>query len=255
MKGKIAVVLCMALFLLISSATWANTGSQLPVPQTQSASSGQFESFLNDLSPELKLVGALSALSLLPAILIACTAFTRIVIVLAMLRHALGLQQTPPNVVIIMLALFLTLFTMEPVLSNINTQAVQPYTQGEIGLSEALDKGHQPLKQFMISQTRETDFIAVYNMTQQPVPQSADEVKMVHLIPAFLLSELTVAFKIAFVVFIPFLLIDLVVASTLMSLGMIMVPPITIALPLKVMLFVLIDGWSLLAQSLFHSFS
>lgn len=254
MKSKIAVVLSMVLFLLFSSASWANTPPQV-TPSTPAVTAGTFESFLEDLTPELKIVGALSALSLLPAILIACTAFTRIVIVLAMLRHALGLQQTPPNVVIIMLALFLTLFTMEPVLTKINTDAIQPYMKGEIGLSQALDQGHQPLKQFMISQTRESDFTAVYNMTQQPVPQSAEEVKLVHLIPAFLLSELTVAFKIAFVVFIPFLLIDLVVASTLMSLGMIMVPPITIALPLKVMLFVLINGWSLLAQSLFHSFS
>ncbi len=215
----------------------------------------EVQSLLDQLTPELKIIAVLSALSLLPAILIASTAFTRIVIVLAMLRHALGLQQTPPNVVIIMLALFLTVFTMEPVFNKMYAETISPYLEGKIELQEALEQGHQPLKQFMISQTRESDFAAVYNMTQQPVPQSADEVKLVHLIPAFLLSELTVAFKIAFVVFIPFLLIDLVVASTLMSLGMIMVPPITIALPLKVMLFVLIDGWSLLAQSLFHSFS
>ncbi|WP_448214086.1 flagellar type III secretion system pore protein FliP [Colwellia sp. MEBiC06753] len=209
----------------------------------------------DSLAPELKIVAVLTSLSLLPAILIATTAFTRIVIVLSMLRHALGLQQTPPNMVLITLALFLTLFVMEPVITQINTNAFSLYMNETINLSEALSRSLGALRGFMISQTRESDVAAVLNMANQPIPNSVDEIKTLHLIPAFLLSELTVAFKIAFVIFIPFLLIDLVVASTLMSLGMIMVPPITIALPLKIMLFVLVDGWALLTQSLITSFT
>jgi flagellar biosynthetic protein FliP len=172
-----------------------------------------------------------------------------------MLRHALGLQQTPPNMVIITLSLFLTLYTMAPVWNSVESSAVKPYLANEIKLDSAISNAGKPFKQFMLSQTREEDFSAVMNMANVSPPNQLEDVSFIYLIPAFLLSELTTAFKIAFVIFIPFLLVDLVVASTLMSLGMIMVPPISIALPIKVMLFVLIDGWSLISHSLVSSFS
>lgn len=206
-------------------------------------------------APELKTLSLLTVLSFIPVLLIAVTAFTRIIIVLSLLRHALGLPQTPPNMVLITLALFLTVYCMQPVWQQINEQAVKPYHSQQISLEQAIDNGVEPLKSFMVSQTRESNFAAVYQMANAPLPASAQEVSLVYLIPAFLLSELTTAFQIAFVIFIPFLLIDLIVASVLMSLGMIMVPPISIALPIKVMVFVLIDGWSLVTQSLVSSFS
>ncbi|WP_273047474.1 flagellar type III secretion system pore protein FliP [Pseudoalteromonas sp.] len=210
---------------------------------------------LNDLAPELKVAGTLTLMSFLPIALIAMTAFTRIIIVLSMLRHALGLQQTPPNMVILTLSLFLTFYTMLPVWEKVEDNAIRPYAAQEIELEAAIEEGAVYVKQFMISQTREEDFEAVLSMANATVPNDVENVSFSYLVPAFLLSELTTAFKIAFVIFIPFLLVDLVVASVLMSLGMIMLPPISIALPIKVMLFVLIDGWALVSQSLVSSFS
>jgi flagellar biosynthetic protein FliP len=210
--------------------------------------------WLNDLAPELKILFTLTALSFIPGLLIAITAFARIVIVLSLLRQALGLMQTPPNLVIITLSFFLTWFAMQPVFSQAKSDALIPYLEQQIPLTEALDKGFSPFRAFMISQTREEDFEAVLTMANAKVPDSPQGVLTEHLIPAFLLSELKTAFQIAFVIFIPFLLIDLVVASTLMALGMIMVPPISIALPIKIMLFILIDGWTLITQSLLSSF-
>lgn len=209
---------------------------------------------LDDLSPELKVAGGLTLLSFIPLIVISMTAFLRIVIVLSMLRHALGIQQTPPNIVIITMSLFLTFFTMAPSINNIEKEAVLPYLAGEIELNEAVDNTIKPLRLFMISQTREEDMSTILKVSNQNIPDSAEDVAISALIPAFMLSELTTAFKIAFVIFIPFLLVDLVVATVLMSLGMIMVPPISIALPLKIMLFVAIDGWSLITESLISSF-
>lgn len=206
------------------------------------------------VAPELKTILILTSLSFIPVILIATTAFTRIIIVLSMLRHALGLQQTPPNTVLLTLALFLTLFTMRPVWEVIDANAIKPFLKEEIGLAAAIEKAETPLKAFMIKQTREEDFTAVIEMSESPMPDSMEDVELDILVPAFLMSELTTAFKMAFVIFIPFLLVDLVVASVLMSLGMIMVPPISIALPIKVMLFVLIDGWSLVSNSIVTSF-
>lgn len=210
---------------------------------------------IDSLSPEIKTVLGLSSLSFIPLLLVALTAFTRIIIVLSMLRHALGLQQTPPNVVMIALALFLTLFTMMPVLEKVENDSLKPYLNDQIGLADAIDNAKEPFKAFMLQQTREEDYLLMVKLAKAEVPKSANQIEMLHLVPAFLISELTTAFKIAFVIFIPFLLLDLVVASVLMSLGMIMVPPISIALPLKVMLFVLIDGWSLISASLIGSFS
>ncbi|NTS77375.1 flagellar type III secretion system pore protein FliP [Catenovulum sp. SM1970] len=227
------------------------------VPNYAMAASGITDNTItqiNELAPELKIAASLGLLSFLPIALIATTAFTRIIIVLAMLRHALGLQQSPPNIVLITLALFLTFFTMSPVYEKVNEEALKPYLNQEINYQVAFDRASKPIKAFMLSQTSEDNFQTIIKMSGANMPNDADEVSFVQLIPAFLLSELTTAFKIAFVIFLPFLAIDLITASTLMSLGMIMVPPITVALPLKVMLFVLIDGWGLIAGSLISSF-
>jgi len=209
---------------------------------------------LDDLSSELQLVGGLTLLSFIPLIVISMTAFLRIIIVLSMLRQALGVQQTPPNAVLITLALFLTFFTMSPAIKVIENTALTPYLQNKIELTQAVDNAMKPLRSFMISQTREQDMAVILKVSGSSLPSSPEQVETSKLIPAFMLSELTTAFKIAFVIFIPFLLIDLVVATVLMSLGMIMLPPISIALPLKIMLFVVIDGWALLTESLITSF-
>ncbi|WP_017462625.1 flagellar type III secretion system pore protein FliP [Dyella ginsengisoli] len=207
-----------------------------------------------DLSPILRSFLVLTVLSVLPLLVISLTSFTRIVIVFSLLRSALGLQQTPPNSVLVTLALFLTLFTMSPVLQQAKSQAIDPYIGKQISFEVAVEKGFDPLKLFMVRQTRQDDLVAVAHMANDAPPKTMQDVKALELIPAFMLSELRTAFQIGFVIFLPFLLIDLVVAAVLMALGMIMVPPSTISLPLKILLFLLINGWSLVAQALLASF-
>lgn len=207
-----------------------------------------------EVATAIKVLLALTVLSLAPAILIAMTSFTRIIVVLAMLRHALGMQETPPTTVLVSLALFLTLFSMAPVLDSINTSAFRPYMEGRLTFDKAFDKGLGPLREFMIRQTREQDLAVMLDVSKTPAPESIAEIKTVHLIPAFMLSELKTAFQIGFVVFLPFLLIDIVVSSVLMSMGMLMVPPMMISLPLKILMFVLIDGWNLIVRALLGSF-
>ncbi len=207
-----------------------------------------------DYTPALRNFVVLSMLSLLPVLLIGMTAFTRIVIVLSLLRHALGLPQTPPNSVIITLAICLTYFTMAPVANIVNEVALTPYLADEITSAEALERGMEPMRGFMVSQTRESDLRVVMDMANAPPPTTVDDIALSHLLPAFLLSELKTAFQIGFVIFLPFLLLDLVVGAVLMALGMIMVPPATVSLPLKILLFVLIDGWVLVSRALLSSF-
>lgn len=207
-----------------------------------------------EVATALKILAVLTALTLAPAALVVMTAFTRIIVVLAMLRMAIGMQETPPNSVLVSLALFLTLFTMQPVLSQIDSQAFQPYVGGKMGFERAAEAALQPLREFMIRQTRETDLLLMLDVSQAPAPQDVDEVRTVHLVPAFMLSELKTAFQIGFVVFLPFLLLDIVVSSVLMSMGMLMVPPMMISLPLKLLMFVLIDGWNLVVKALLGSF-
>lgn len=207
-----------------------------------------------DYSPILRSFLLLSLLSLIPLLLISLTSFTRVIVVLSLIRSALGLQQTPPNSVLITLALFLTFFTMAPVFQLAKTSGIDPYLRHEIPADVAVAKSFQPLKLFMIRQTREADLLAVVKMAHNKVPKTIDEVTALELVPAFMLSELRTAFQIGFVIFLPFLLIDLVVAAILMALGMIMVPPSTISLPLKILLFLLINGWTLIAQALLASY-
>ena len=207
-----------------------------------------------EMSSALRIFLGLTAMSLIPALLICMTSFLRITIVLSLLRHAIGLTDTPPNVVIITLSLFLTLFSMQPVLTRVNAESVQPYIAGTLKTGAAIDSATQPLKEFMIRQTREQDLGLMIELANAERPRTLDDVSMLHLIPAFMLSELRAAFQIGFVIFLPFLLIDLIVASVLMSLGMMMVPPSTVSLPLKLLLFVLIDGWNIVVRSLLSTF-
>lgn len=196
----------------------------------------------------------LTSLSFLPAMLLMMTSFTRIIIVLGLLRNALGTPSAPPNQVMLGLALFLTFFIMSPVLDKIYQEAYLPFSQDKISLEAALDKGAQPLRGFMLRQTRETDLALFARLANSPELPGPEAVPMRILLPAYVTSELKTAFQIGFTVFIPFLIIDLVVASVLMALGMMMVPPATISLPFKLMLFVLVDGWQLLLGSLAQSF-
>jgi len=202
----------------------------------------------------LQVLILMTVLTLLPAILLMMTAFTRIVIVLAILRQALGAGQTPPNQVLVGLALFLTLFVMGPVVQKINAEAVQPYMAGTIETTQALERAIVPLKGFMLEQTRESDIATFVRISGGKGFVSKDEVPLSILVPAFITSELKTAFQIGFLLFIPFVIIDLVVASVLMSMGMMMLSPVLISLPFKIMLFVLIDGWALIMGTLAQSF-
>ncbi len=196
----------------------------------------------------------LTALSFLPALLLMMTGFTRIIIVLSLLRQALGTQSSPPNQVLVGLALFLTFFVMGPVFDRIYTDAYQPYASNKITMPQALEKGSAPLKAFMMKQTREADLALFVKLSGDPQLNGPEDVPLRILVPSFVTSELKTAFQIGFAVFIPFLIIDMVVASVLMSMGMMMVSPALVALPFKLMLFVLVDGWHMLIGSLAESF-
>jgi flagellar biosynthetic protein FliP len=196
----------------------------------------------------------LTGLTFLPAMLLMMTSFTRIIIVFGLLRQALGTQTSPPNQVLVGLALFLTFFIMAPVGEKIYTEAYVPLAENKISFLEALDRGAVPLRAFMLRQTRDADLATFTKVANQPKPESADKVSMRVLIPAFVTSELKTAFQIGFIVFIPFLIIDMVVASVLMSMGMMMMSPVIVALPFKIMLFVLVDGWNLIIASIVRSF-
>ena len=197
----------------------------------------------------------LTALSFLPAVLLLMTGFTRIIIVLTLLRHALGTQTAPPNQVLIGLALFLTLFVMSPVLDRVYNDAYVPYTQKKLSFTDALARAETPIKGFMLKQTRQPDLALFMKLAREDKAQKPEEVPLKVLIPAFVTSELKTAFQIGFIIFIPFLIIDMVVASVLMSMGMMMLSPVLISLPFKLMLFVLVDGWNLLVGSLVQSFA
>ena len=206
-------------------------------------------------SLSLQLLLLLTALTFLPAILLLMTAFTRIIIVLSLLRHALGTQTSPPNQVMVGLALFLTLFVMAPVADKVYDDAYLPFSRNQISQTEALSRAEGPIKGFMLKQTREPDIALFMKLANAPAVANPGDVPLKVLIPAFVTSELKTSFQIGFIVFIPFIIIDLVVSSVLMSMGMMMLSPTLISLPFKLMLFVLADGWTLLISSLIQSFS
>ncbi len=207
-----------------------------------------------NLSTTLTLVILITALTLAPAILVLTTSFTRIIVVLAFLRQALATQQTPPNQVLIGLALFLTMFIMMPTYERVNSEALQPYIQQQMSQSEAFNRALIPIREFMFKQTRPQELKTMLQISGRGRPNTPDDVPTHVLVPAFVLSELKTAFMIGFLLYIPFLIIDMVVASTLMSMGMMMLPPIFVSLPFKIILFVLVDGWTLVVGNLVRSF-
>jgi len=207
-----------------------------------------------DVAVVLQIFFAMTVISLAPSLLMMTTSFTRIVVVLSFLRSALGTQQAPSNQIVVGLSLFLTFFIMAPVWQQINTQALQPYKAQTITQEEALKRGVAPVRKFMLSQVREKDLALFISLSKLPRPRNADDIPTMTLIPAYMISELKTAFQIGFLVFIPFLVLDMVVASVLMSMGMMMLPPVMISLPFKILLFVLVDGWGLVIGSLVKSF-
>jgi len=202
----------------------------------------------------VQLVALLTILSLAPAILVMVTSFTRIVVVLSLLRTAIGLQTAPPNAVVISLALFLTAFVMGPAFQTAYDQAIQPLVSGQIQPQQAFERGSVPFRAFMIKNVRDKDLALFMDLAKEPAPKDAESVPLRILVPAFMISELRRAFEIGFLLFVPFLVIDLVIASVLMSMGMMMLPPVVVSLPFKLIFFVLVDGWSLVAGSLVQSF-
>lgn len=206
-------------------------------------------------STSVTVIIAMTLLSLLPAILLTCTSFTKILVVLGLTRNALGLQQTPPNQVLAGLALFLSLFIMAPVLSTMNDVGVQPYLKGEKTSAQAYHDGVEPLKSFMLDHTKDAELQLLTNVADRKMPKDRSDVSMATLVPAFVLSELKQAFIIGFIIFIPFLVIDIVVSGALMALGMMMMPPVMVSLPFKLLLFVLVDGWALVIKSIVASYN
>lgn len=202
----------------------------------------------------VKIVLVMTVLTLAPAILIMMTSFTRIIVVLSFLRQAMGIQAMPPNQVMVGLALFLTFFIMGPSFSEMNTKGIQPYIAGKISQDQALETTLAPLRKFMFAQTRSQDLGLFVKLSKMPTPKTLADVPTMVLIPAFVISELKTSFQIGFVIFLPFLVIDMVAASVLMAMGMMMLPPVVVSLPLKIMLFVLVDGWSLIIGSMVNSF-
>lgn len=239
----------LAVVLLGTSACGTSAGLPKIDVSVGGASSPQ------DLAGGVQILILLTVLALAPSVLIMVTPFTRLVIVLSFTRNAIGVPQTPPNQVLIGLALFLTLFLSAPMLGKVNDTALQPFARGEIDQDTALLRAQAPVRDFMLRQTREKDIALFIYMNQQEAPRTPDDVPTTSLVPAFIISELKTAFQMGFVIFIPFLIIDMVVSSTLMSMGMMMLPPSLVSLPFKVLLFIMVDGWHLLARSLLMSFN
>lgn len=207
-----------------------------------------------DVATSLQIIVLLTVLSLAPAILVLMTCFTRIIVVFSFVRNALSVQQMPPNQVLIGLALFMTLFVMTPTFTQVNDTALQPYLAGQLNQTQALEKAAIPFKHFMAKQTREKDLLLFIEYRKSPMPKTVDEIPLSTLVPAYTISELKTAFQIGFMIFIPFLIIDLVVSTTLMSMGMMMLPPVMISLPFKILLFVMVDGWYLIVKSLLQGY-
>jgi len=208
----------------------------------------------DDVVNTIKILVILTVLTLAPAILIMMTGFSRILIVLSFVRQALGTQQMPPNQLLVGLALFLTFFIMAPVFNEVNTRAIQPYLEGSMNQEVAFNEAMAPMRKFMFNQTRDKDLSLFVSMAKMDTPRTRADVPNSVLIPAFIISELKTAFQIGFIIYLPFLVIDMVVSSVLMAMGMMMLPPVMISLPFKIMLFVLVDGWGLLVGSMVRSF-
>ena len=252
-KLKFATVffLLAAIFILFIGPAYA-ANSSIPLPSIKLGVEGAQKP--QDVAVSLQILFLMTILSLAPAILIMMTSFTRIIVVLSFVRSALSTQQMPPNQVLIGLALFLTFFIMAPTWIKVNQEAVQPFMEGKMTQEQAFNKGMEPMRSFMFKQTREKDLALFVNLAQIQRPKTYEDIPSYVLIPAFTISELKTAFQIGFIVFIPFIVIDMIVSSALMSMGMMMLPPMMISLPFKILLFVMVDGWYLVVRSLVMSF-
>lgn len=251
-KNLLVVISVLVLLIIATGNVWAAPQFEIPNIDIQIGEEG---SQPQDLAMSLRILLLLTVLSLVPSILILLTSFTRIVIVLSILKRALAARNMPPAQVLIGLAIFLTVFIMAPTWQQMNQQALQPYLNEEINQSTALERGMEPLREFMFEQTREKDIALFINLAETEQPANQSEVPTYLLIPAFVISELKTAFQIGFIIYLPFIVIDMIVASTLMSMGMMMLPPVMISLPFKILLFVLVDGWYLVIESLVKTFN
>jgi len=248
MTGAARMLLTLALLL---AAPLALAADPLSIPAITLTNTGDGQ---QEYSVSLQILLIMTALSFIPAFVILMTSFTRIIIVFSILRQALGLQQTPSNQILTGMAMFLTLFIMAPVFDRVNESAIQPYLNEQLNAQQAIDKAQGPIKDFMLAQTRQSDLDLFMRLSKRTDIASPDQAPLTILVPAFVTSELKTAFQIGFMIFIPFLVIDLVVASVLMAMGMMMLSPLIISLPFKIMLFVLVDGWSLIMGTLAGSF-
>lgn len=245
----LAIGLGLAVFLLLPKEALSQA---IPIPSVNLSMDNTAEPV--KIATSLKILFLLTVLSLAPSLLILTTSFARIIVVLSFLRQALGTQQMPPNHVLIGLALFLTFFIMMPTWTEVNTEALQPFLSEQISQETAIERGLVPIRKFMLRQTREKDLGLFLSVSNLETPKTVDDIPTYVVIPAYVISELKTGFQIGFLIYIPFLILDMVVASVLMSMGMLMLPPILISLPFKLMLFVLVDGWHLLVGSLVKSF-
>jgi flagellar biosynthetic protein FliP len=246
----------LGLLLVVLWMSAAGSAPSPPTPPTPPAPAPGVNIDLGGGKPSnsIVIIIALTVLSVAPSILLLTTAFTKVFVVLSITRNALGLTTVPPNQVVAGLALFISLFIMGPTVSEVNKQGVQPYLKGEKSQSVAFEDGVKPLRDFMLKQTREDEIALLTKVADKPLPKNPDDVELTTLIPAFALSELRAAFIIGFVIYIPFLIIDMVVSAALMSLGMMMLPPVTVSLPFKMLLFVLVNGWGLIITALVASY-
>ncbi len=248
MKRKVALIIFAVILASLLTAPVQGQGvPKISVEVGQSTKPGE-------LSSTLQIVLLLTVLTLAPSIILMITSFIRIIVVLGFLRQAIGTQQLPPNQLLISLALILTFFIMSPMANKAYNDGLKPYLDEKINKEEAFQKGMEPFRKFMLAQTREKDLALFVNLAHQPKPNAPDDIPLHILIPGFVLSELRTGFQIAFLIFVPFLIIDMIVASVLMAMGMMMLPPTIVALPFKILLFILVDGWYLLVKSLVESF-
>jgi flagellar biosynthetic protein FliP len=253
-KRTIFIIALFAALFLVSYKVYASPAPPtVPIPKINIGVDGAQTP--KDYVDSIKVLIMITVLALVPSFLVLMTSFTRIVVVLSFVRNALSTQQTPPNQVLIGLALFLTLFVMSPVYTKVNAEAVQPYLNNQISQEQAIEIGSKPIKEFMLKQTRQKDLALFVDAAKIEPLNSPDDTPFTVLVPAFVISELKTAFQIGFLLYIPFIVIDMVVASILMSMGMFMLPPVTISLPFKILLFIMVDGWYLVVKSLLESFA
>ena len=247
-KLKYALIIAAGMVL-----TFANVADAAPLIPSINVDVGNAEN-PQEISSTLQVIALLTIFTIAPGILIMTTSFVRIVVVIGFLRNALATQNVPPNQVVLGLAMFMTFYIMSPYWSAANENGIQPYLAGEISQEEALEKTFEPIREFMFKQTRESDLALFVNLSESERPQTQEDVSTFVLIPAFMISELKTGFQIGFMIYVPFIVIDMIVATTLMSMGMMMLPPVMISLPFKILLFVMIDGWHLLINSIIVSF-